>query len=121
MILKFNQFIKEELTLSSLNNRTLSVLKQNIKDRLIEYKTYLLLNIEIIDDKVIYKEFDRLEKRVIIRELNNEFTQEFVKYLKLEDFLDKLENIYSEKDRNIKIQIIKHFADYFSFLERIKK
>jgi len=120
MILKFNQFIKEELKISQINDKTLHILKQNIKDRLIEYKTYLLSNIEVIDNKVLYKEFDRLEKRVIIRELNNEFTPEFIEELKLENLLNDLEKIYLEKDRFIKKKIRNSFRDYFQYLENIQ-
>jgi RecG-like helicase len=121
MIFNFKQFIKEELKISQINDKTLNVLKQNIKDRLFEYKTYLLSNIDVQDDKVIYKDFDRVEKRTIIRELNNEFTQEFIQELKLEDFIEKIEKIYSNKDRFIKKQIRKAFREYFQFLETVQK
>jgi Mg/Co/Ni transporter MgtE len=121
MIFNFKQFIKEELKISQINDKTLNVLKQNIKDRLFEYKTYLLSNISLENDKIIYKYFDRIEKRTIIRELNNEFTSEFIEDLKLEEFIEKLEKIYSEKDRFIKKQIRKAFREYFEYLETVQK
>lgn len=121
MIFNFKQFIKEELKISQINDETLSVLKQNIKDRLFEYKTYLLSNINVKNKHVTYKDFDRIEKRTIIRELNNEFTPEFIQELKLEDFIDKIEKIYSEKDRFIKKQIREAFREYFQYLETVQK
>jgi Mg/Co/Ni transporter MgtE len=117
MIFNFKQFIKEELKISQINDKTLNVLKQNIKDKLIEYKTYLLSNVSLENDKIIYKEFDKIEKRTIIRELNNEFTPEFIKDLKLEEFIEKLEKIYLEKNKSIKKQIRKAFTEYFQYLE----
>lgn len=119
MLLKYKQFIKEELKISKIDNKTLDVLIGNVKYRLLEYKNYLLSNIEILDNKVFYKEFDRLEKRIIIRELNNEFTKEFIDDIKLENLLNNLENIYDEKDISIKSKIRKLFREYFQYLENI--
>jgi hypothetical protein len=119
MIFTFSQFLKEELKVSQINSATLSVLKQNIKDRLIEYKKYLLNNIIIRNNKAIYRNFEKIEKRIIIRELENEFTKEFIEELKLNDFLDKLDVVYANKNRNVKNEIRKLFENYFKFLEKI--
>jgi Mg/Co/Ni transporter MgtE len=122
MILKFLQFIKEELKISQINDKTLDVLKQNIKDKLIEYKTYLLSNIEVTDGQVVYKDFDRIEKRTIIRELNNEFTKEFIEDLKLDEFIENLDIIYSDrKNITIKKKIRKLFREYFQYLDGVEK
>ena len=121
MILKFNQFIKEELTISSINDKTLHVLKQNIKDRLTEYKTYLLSNISVEDDNVIYKDFDQVEVKTILRELNNEFTTEFISELEIENLLNKISDLYKQKDRYIKKNIRETFRQYFKYLNNIKK
>jgi signal recognition particle GTPase len=119
MILNFDRFIKEELRISQTDNKTLNVLKQNIKDRLLEYKTYLLSNIEVINNEVIYKTFDELEKRTIIRELNNEFTKELIEELNIEVLIDDLESIYSKRERYIKKKIRNKFKEYFQYLESV--
>ena len=121
MILKFTEFIKEELRISQINDKTLHVLKQNIKDRLIEYKTYILSNVTVVGGKAIFKDFDTIETNIILRELNNEFTPEFIKELKIEELLNKIQSFYSEKDRYIKNKIRKTFRKYFEYLEIIKK
>jgi signal recognition particle GTPase len=119
MILNFDRFIKEELRISQTDNKTLSVLKQNIKDRLLEYKTYLLSNIEVINNEVIYKTFDELEKRTIMRELNNEFTKELIEELNIEGLIDDLESIYSKREIYIKKKIRNKFKEYFQYLESV--
>jgi len=121
MILKFNQFIKEELKISQINDKTLHVLKQNIKDRLTEYKTYLLSNISVEDDNVIYKDFDQVEVKTILRELNNEFTPDFILELELENLLNKISDLYKQKDRYIKKNIRETFRQYFKYLNNVKK
>lgn len=121
MILKFTEFIKEELRISQINDKTLHVLKQNIKDRLIEYKTYILSNVTVVGGKAVFKDFDTIETNIILRELNNEFTPEFIKELKIEELLNKIQSFYSEKDRYIKKKIRKTFRKYFEYLETIKK
>lgn len=122
MIVKFSHFIKEELKVSQINNRTLLVLKQNIKDKLIEYKTYLLTNIEVVNNMTIYRDFDRIDKRIIIRELRNEFTQEFIEELKLDKFIENLDIIYSDRnDIMIKKKIRNLFREYFLYLNSVEK
>lgn len=121
MIFKFNQFIKEELRISTLDNKTLDVLKQNLKETLIEYKTYLLSNIEIKDGKVIFKDFDRVEERTIISQLNNEFTKELIEELKVEELIEKVGDLYRSKNPLIKKQIRKDFTKYFKYLETVQK
>lgn len=121
MILKFLQFIKEELKISQINDKTLDVFKQNIKDKLVEYKTYLLFNIEVTDGQVIYKDFDRIEKRTMIRELTNEFTQELFEELELDQFIENLDTLYSDKKNiMIKKKIRNLFREYFEYLDSVR-
>lgn len=117
MIFNFKQFIKEELKTSDLTEETLNVLKQNLKERLLDYKEYLLSNIEIKDDGIILKNFDKVDTRVIIRELNNEFTEEFINELKVNELIKNIEQLYSNKDKDIKKNIRKSFRNYFKQLK----
>jgi hypothetical protein len=122
MILKFNQFIKEELRVNQLDKATLDVLKRNLKDKLIEYKESILSNIKNTGEKPIYIDFqfDRIEKRVMTRELENEFTKDLIKDFEVVELLDDIEKNMDKKPKNIKSIIRKLFREYFKKLENIK-
>ena len=122
MILKFNQFIKEELRVNQLDKATLDVLKRNLKDKLIEYKESILSNIKNTGEKPIYIDFqfDRIEKRVMTRELENEFTKDLIKDFEVVQLLDDIEKNMDKKPKNIKSIIRKLFREYFKKLENIK-
>jgi Mg/Co/Ni transporter MgtE len=118
MIFKFKQFIKESL---NLDEQTLKTIKGNLKYILKEYKEYMLSNIKIENEKVVYKDFDNIEYNVIMRELNNEFTKEVIKELKTEELISKIKKLYSDREITIKKEIRKAFNEYFNHLENFQK
>lgn len=119
MIFNFKQFIKESLR--NLDEETLKTIKENLKYILKEYKEYMLSNIVIEEDNVIYKDFNNIEYNVIMRELNNEFTKELIEELKTEELINKVRKLYSNKEKTIKKEIRKAFREYFQFLETVQK
>ncbi len=123
MIKRFKSFIKEELKVSQLDESTLEVLKRNLKDKLMEYKMSILSNIKIDNDNVKYIgfEFDRIDKRTMVRELENEFTKDLVNDFKVKELLDSIEDNMSKRPINIKPIIRELFKEYFKKLENIKK
>jgi hypothetical protein len=123
MIKRFKSFIKEELKVSQLDESTLEVLKRNLKDKLMEYKMSILSNIKIDNDNVKYIgfEFDRIDKRTMVRELENEFTKDLVNDFKVKELLDNIEDNMSKRPINIKPIIRELFKKYFKKLENIKK
>ena len=92
MIKNFRIFVNEELRIEKMDLKTLDALKINLLTRLNEYRTYILDNIEYNTqtNKIEYKNFDRIDIKVIIRELSNEFSEEVVRELNIETFLLKL-------------------------------
>ena len=94
MIIDFKKF-NEEISISKLDDATLKDTKQQLMFRLGEYRTYILANINYngLTNKIEYKNFDRIDIKVIMRELVNEYTQEFVNELNIEAFLRKVNQI----------------------------
>lgn len=120
MIFNFNKFINEELRVETMDETTISRVKQNLLYRLGEYRVYLLSNIEydFSTNKVVYHNFEKIEIPVILRELNNEFTEEFVKEMNIEPFLRKLNQILELKKRNTKKKIREEFDKYYNSIEQ---
>jgi polyphosphate kinase 2 len=120
MIFNFNKFINEELRVETMDETTISIVKQNLLYRLGEYRVYLLSNIEydFSTNKVVYHNFEKIEIPVILRELNNEFTEEFVKEMNIEPFLRKLNQILELKKRNTKKKIREEFDKYYNSIEQ---
>jgi hypothetical protein len=121
MILRFNQFIIEELNISDMDKKTILEIKRNLLFRLKEYKDYILSNIELIEDKPHYKNFDQIDIRVIIREVSNEFGNETVDFIQLWNFLEKINLILSEKKGDVKKMIRKEFYNYQRFIDEMVK
>jgi polyphosphate kinase 2 len=119
MIKNFNFFVNEELRIDKMDLKTLETFKINLLTRLNEYRTYILANIEynLLTNKIEYKDFDRIEIKVIIRELSNEFSEDVVKELNIETFLLKLNQILELKKRNTKRNIRQEFGSYFNSIE----
>jgi polyphosphate kinase 2 (PPK2 family) len=119
MIKNFNFFVNEELRIDKMDLKTLETFKINLLTRLNEYRTYILANIEynLLTNKIEYKDFDRIEIKVIIRELSNEFSEDVVKELNIETFLLKLNQILELKKRNTKKNIRQEFGSYFNSIE----
>jgi polyphosphate kinase 2 len=130
MIQNFYNFIKEELRIDKLDEKTLDQLKKNLMHRLSEYKIAILANIvyNMTTNKVEYKEtegveyFDLININIILRELNNEFTEEVIKYLNVESFLRNITQILELRKRNTKRKIREAFDNYYNTIEeRISK
>jgi len=121
MILRFNQFIIEELNISDMDKKTILEIKRNLLFRLKEYKDYILSNIELREDKPHYKNFDQIDIRVIMREVSNEFGNETVDFIQLWNFLEKINLIFSEKKGDVKKMIRKEFYNYQRFIDEMLK
>jgi len=119
MIFNFNKFINEEISISKLDDATLKDTKQQLMFRLGEYRTYILANIEynFTTNKIEYKNFDRINIKVIMRELVNEYTQEFVNELNIEAFLRKINQILDLRKRNTKRKVREAFDEYYQTIE----
>ena len=123
MITQFKKFLNEELNIQDMDSESLDTLKHNLTFHLEEYRASLLLNIEydLRTNKVIYKEYEKLDIPVILRELSNEFTEDMIKELNIEPFLRKINQILELKRRDTKKQIRQAFEEYYNTLEeRIK-
>lgn len=119
MILRFGQFISEELNLGNMDKKTNLEIKRNLVFRLKEYKDYILSNIELTGDKPHYKNFDQVDIKVIVREISNEFGNETCDYIKLSEFFEKINSILSDKNGDVKKMIRKEFYDYLRFIDEI--
>ena len=119
MITNFKNFIKEEVKIEKMDDATVDSLKKNLMFRLGEYRTYILSNIEynLLTNKIEYKNFDRIEIKVILRELSNEFTQDVVEELNIEAFLRKINQILDLKKRNTKKKVRESFDSYYKGIE----
>jgi polyphosphate kinase 2 len=116
----FFQFIKEELRIDKMDEKTILTLKQNLLIRLGEYKNYILNNIvyNMKTNKIEYKDFETIDIPVILRELSNEFTKEVVEDFNIDTFLRKINQILELKRRNTKRKIREEFENYFESIER---
>ena len=118
MIIDFKKF-NEEISISKLDDATLKDTKQQLMFRLGEYRTYILANINYngLTNKIEYKNFDRIDIKVIMRELVNEYTQEFVNELNIEAFLRKINQILDLRKRNTKRKVREAFDEYYQTIE----
>ena len=118
-MISFKKFINEEVKIEKMDDTTIDSLKRNLMFRLGEYRTYILSNIEynLSTNKVEYKNFDRIEIKVIIRELSNEFTQDVVEELNIEAFLRKINQILDLRKRNTKKKVREAFDSYYKGIE----
>lgn len=115
-VYKFNEFITERLKQDSMDPNTLKVLKQNLLIHLKEYKEYVLRNIFIKDNQVYFENFERIEVRIILRELHNEFTKEFIESYKIKELLEHIDDLMKKPDLKIKTKIREKFYFYFDVL-----
>jgi polyphosphate kinase 2 len=124
MIFNFNKFINEEISISKLDDATLEDTKNQLMYRLSEYRVYILENIHYntLTNKIEYKNFDRIDIKVIMRELINEYTQEFIDELNIEAFLRKVNQILDLRKRNTKKKVREAFDEYYQSIEdRVKQ
>ena len=108
------KFIKlfEELSTNDVDYNTLAVLIDNLKFRLGEYENYMVED----SDKL-----KSIEAKVILRELRNEFTDEFIKDLKIFSFVLNVNEILRQGNKHAKRLIQSKFNRYYEYLEEIKK
>jgi hypothetical protein len=119
MIFNFNKFISEEISISKLDSATLEDTKNQLMYRLGEYRVYILANIHYntLTNKIEYKNFDRIDIKVIMRELVNEYTQEFINELNIDAFLRKINQILDLRKRNTKKKVREAFDEYYKTIE----
>lgn len=123
-MLKHLKHINEELRIAEADDRTLEAMKRNLLFRLGEYKDSILLNVEYDKEsgKPKYKYFENIDMRSMLRELNNELTEEFVEDLKVKEFLTDINETMKLKKPKIKRDIRKKFKQYYKDIEStIKK
>lgn len=110
--MKYLKYISEELSISELNHRHLNQYIENLTYRLKEYENYMVEdadNLKTIDVKIIF------------RELRNEFTEEFIKDIKLYSFIFNVNEILRQNNKNPKRLITNTFKRYYAYLESLKK
>ena len=117
-ISKFDEYITERLKKDSIDPKTLKVLKQNLLDHLKEYKEYILRNIFFEKGEVFYSDFNSINTRIILRELNNEFTKEFISDYKIIDLLEYINDQMKNPTKGIKKNIREKFYTYFKLLSK---
>ena len=119
MIVNFTNFINEEIRIEQMDEKTLDSVKKNLMFRLGEYRTYILDNIvyNMRTNKIEFKNFEKIDIQVIIRELSNEFSKEVVEELNIESFLRKLNQILELKRRNTKRKVRESFDEYYRTIE----
>lgn len=116
---KFVDFLNEELRIDKIDPKSLDTLKQNMLARLEEYKDYILSNIEYNTktNKIEYKNFDKLQVDIMMRDLKNEFTPEFVEDLNVEALLRKVNQLMELQRRDTKKSIRTEFETFIDSLE----
>jgi hypothetical protein len=121
MILKFNQFILEELRVSDLDDKTLEVLKGNLTNKLYDWRDSIIDNIKIENNKPVYIgfQFDKIDKGVMMRELENEFTKELVSDFRVAQLLNDIELEMDKKSPNVRRAIKSLFNEYILKLKTI--
>ena len=120
MISNFHNFLSEKLKIEKMDADTLIKIKDNLVDRLNEYKESILSNIkyDIKTNKVSYEDFENIDISVMMRELRNEFTNDIVEELNIETFLRKIHQILDLKKRNTKKMVRDEFLEYYISLDR---
>jgi polyphosphate kinase len=124
---RFIDFINEELKEKirnypfsfrkddDIDKETLITLKNNLTDRLDEYKEGILLSIthDVSTNSVIYKKgFENIDVNIILRELRNEFGEDAIKELNVESFLRQIFQILELKKNKTKKLIRDTFVEY---------
>jgi polyphosphate kinase 2 len=123
-MLKYLKNINEELRVDDIDEKNLKSMKDNFMYRLGEYRVAILSNINYNTqtNKIEYLNFNNVDINVMIRELSNEFTKEFVEDLNVEAFLRKINQIMELKKRNTKRKVRESFDEYYKSIEnRISK
>lgn len=118
MIKKFKKF-NERLNISDLDDKTSSTIKYNLLFRLKEYRTYILSNIDIVDNEIIYKNFNNIDIRTIKRELIQEFTETTYNDFNMDTFLNDINDILNLKEKNVRLLIIERFKKLYDVINKL--
>lgn len=110
--MKYLNHIYEELSISDLNHKNLNKYIDNLLFRLGEYESYIVEDVEKLKS---------IDVKIIIRELRNEFTDEFIKELKLTSFILNINEILRQDNKHSRRLVINTFKRYYVYLENIKK
>jgi polyphosphate kinase 2 len=118
-LMKFITFIGEELRIDKMDPQSVDAVKRNLLARLEEYKRSILDNIvyDLSTNTVSYKNFENIDIKVMMRELENEFTPEAVQDLNIETLLRKISQLMELKRRDTKKNIRKQFEDFAKTLD----
>ena len=118
-LMKFIDFINEELRIDKMDPQSVDAIKRNLLVRLEEYKRSILDNIvyDFSTNTVSYKNFENIDIKVMMRQLENEFTAEAVQDLNIETLLRKISQLMELKRRDTKKNIRKQFEDFARTLD----
>jgi polyphosphate kinase 2 len=118
-MLKFINFINEELNMGKLSKEEFSNLIDKVKKNLDEYRSSILDNIEynIKTNKIEYKKFDNINISQILSQLNSELGKDVVDQFNIDSFLRKISQILDLKKRNTKRKVKEEFRDYYYSLD----
>jgi len=118
-MLKFINFINEELNIGKLSKEEFSNLIDKVKKNLDEYRSSILDNIEynIKTNKIEYKKFDNINISQILSQLNSELGKDVVDQFNIDSFLRKISQILDLKKRNTKRKVKEEFRDYYYSLD----
>lgn len=120
MILNFNTFINEKLKLDKLDSKSLFKIKDNLVERLNEYKEFILSSIkyDMESREVKYVNFENIDIPTMMRELKNEFGEEMVDELNIETFLRKIYQIIDLRKKSTKKNVRDQFIEFFMSLDK---
>ena len=118
-MLKFINFINEELNIGKLSKEEFSNLIDKVKKNLDEYRSSILDNIEynIKTNKIEYKKFDNINISQILSQLNSELGKDVVDQFNIDSFIRKISQILDLKKRNTKRKVKEEFRDYYYSLD----
>jgi hypothetical protein len=116
MILRFKEF-NEKFNVNALPKGNIKVINENLVIRLKEIKEYILTNIIIKNNLVYYSNFEQIDTRVILRDLNNEFTQEYIEFLKVKDLFEDINKLMELAKPDVKRKIREKF---YSLINKLK-
>lgn len=118
-MLKFINFINEEINIVKLSKVEFLELINKVKKNLDQYRFSILDNIEynIKTNKIEYKKFENINISQILSQLNSELGKDVVEQFNIDSFLRKISQILDLRKRNTKRKIKEEFRDYYYSLD----
>lgn len=107
-------FITEKMKLSDLDEKSKNTIKTNIVNKMKEWSSYILDNIEVSGSDVKYKDFDKINSKVMLREFINEFTKEMADELEVEKMIEKISDFMDSKEKDVKKKIRSEFSRFIN-------